>query len=57
MHHELSQRKALRKFAWATQKINRQGGDQKSFDLGLIERKSFLESLKTKEKLFETFLP
>jgi hypothetical protein len=27
LHHELSQRRALRKFAWATQKIDRQVGD------------------------------
>lgn len=56
LHHELAFRRAARKFSWATLKLNKQL-DLKNDELGLIERKDFLNCLKLDRNLYEAFLP
>lgn len=53
---ELAFRRSKRKFTWATLKMDKQM-DIKNDELGLIEGKHFLKSLKENQNLYENFLP
>ncbi|CAD8203449.1 unnamed protein product [Paramecium octaurelia] len=56
LQNELAFKRAMRKFSWATIKMDKQI-EIKNDELGLIEGKKFLDSLKQNKMLFETFLP
>lgn len=56
LQNELAFKRAMRKFSWATIKMDKQI-EIKNDELGLIEGMNFLNSLKQNKNLFETFLP